>query len=311
VSPNPDARQRTPDEAELLASVRRCVAPGPDQDLHWEDVPGGWTAGWAKRLRFADQDLFCKRIEPNEARALALIAPLGLEHMLTVPYPELLSIGLLVTPFVDAPRISIKRVSDGLLSDLATVQNHLNQPPHDQHAGRATHGPYLLECLQVARQHLPQLKEPWSPALERWSEWLRRREQDEAAIAAVVNAMPRGWLHHDFREANILDSRPQLLVDWGSSWGHGPFLFDVAPFIYGRPVSIAAFCGTSDIARACLQADFERWLVAATAARAAGYIRWASIRFLSRGTPMADIERELDYEWGTYGLSDDVIRGSL
>lgn len=309
--PNHDDRQRAPDEAERMALVQRCVAPRSGQDLRWEDVPEGWTAGWVKRLRVGAQDLFCKRIEPNEARALARPAPLGLDHMLSVPYPDLLAEGLLVTPFVDAPRIRGKRVSDGLLADMAVVQNHLNQAPHDQHAGRATHGPYLAECLDEARQHLPQIEKPWSPALDRWSDWLRRREEDETAIAAVVNAMPRAWLHHDFREANILDSRPQMLVDWGSSWGQGPFLFDVAPFVYGRTASIVAFCETSNIARACLRADIERWLVAATVARAAGYVRWASIRFVSRDTPMVDVESELAYEWDTYGLSDAVIRGSL
>jgi hypothetical protein len=68
------------------------------------------------------------------------------------------------------------------------------------------------------------------------------------------------------------DSRPGFgqVIDWRSSYGHGPFLVDLAPFLVNDARGLATFVTHSDVCRSATRAEIERWLYAANCAGFAG-----------------------------------------
>ena len=85
--------------------------------------------------------------------------------------------------------------------------------------------------------------------------------------------MPFAWQHHDFREANIVGT-PQRLVDWGSSYGHGPFLFDLAPFLVDDARGSRLYRQELEICRGVSDNVFDAWMQAALAAAFASLLMY-------------------------------------
>jgi hypothetical protein len=98
-----------------------------------------------------------------------------------------------------------------------------------------------------------------------------RAHRDE--ITDAFSGMPFAWLHHDFPEAHIVGPSPKLL-DWGSSYGHGPFLFDLAPFLLTDPRGLEVFIAHSDICKQAARSEIDRWLYAGACAGFAGLTLW-------------------------------------
>jgi hypothetical protein len=114
--------------------------------------------------------------------------------------------------------------------------------------------------------------------------------------------MPSGWLHHDFREENILAGQPQYVADWGSSYGPGPFLYDLAPFLFGCPGRLDVFAESSELCDGVSRQAVERWLYAATAARCAALLRHA----LPLRPRLDELEPYLACQFEVYG---GLLRG--
>ena len=55
-------------------------------------------------------------------------------------------------------------------------------------------------------------------------------------IADCYCSMPLKWLHNDFQRGNLIGGKPSL-VDWGESYGVGPMLHDIAPFLSNEILS--------------------------------------------------------------------------
>ena len=111
------------------------------------------------------------------------------------------------------------------------------------------------------------------PVVEAFIEIADHIHAHRATITDAFCSMPFGWLYHDFREIQIIGDPPRL-IDWGSSYGHGPFLFDFAPFLVNDERGLAAFFAHSDICRSATEDEIERCLHAANCAHFAGFTLW-------------------------------------
>jgi aminoglycoside phosphotransferase (APT) family kinase protein len=252
----------------------------------WQVVPIriGLTSPHTYRFRLREQDYFVKEIKPNEARALRLLTHFDLRIAPRVVFPELLGDHILVTEYVDGGPIASKQLPRGFIQRYADMQNVLNT--RDALLGTeafegcafATEddGFYrrgILRCLDQGYGNLLSLRRHDLPVVQAYIEIANRIRAHREAVAAAFSRMPFAWLHHDFREAHILGD-PSILVDWGSSYGHGPFLFDLGPFLMGDPAGLDTFIARSELCREAARATIERWLYAATCAAFAGFMLW-------------------------------------
>ena len=98
----------------------------------------------------------------------------------------------------------------------------------------------ITRCARDGYEQLLRLRPYGLPILDEWQTVADHLRGQLEPIAEAFSSMPFAWLHHDFREGSILGD-PQRLIDWGSSYGHGPFFFDRAPFLVNDPAGLALF----------------------------------------------------------------------
>ena len=246
----------------------------------WEATPisGGGTSRNVYRLRCGDRDLFVKEIKANERETWKLLSSLLLTHVQRLIHPKLLEHDILIVEYLVGGAIGHRdAIEPGVIRDMAIVQNHLPHPelvadhPHRDDF----HGRYLAECLELAERSVVDLTALGIRGLEGYREVMSLLITQREQIVAEYAGMPSGWLHHDFREENILAGPPQFVADWGSSYGPGPFLFDLAPFLFGCPARLEVFTKSSELCDGTSRQAVERWLYIATAARCASLLRYA------------------------------------
>ncbi len=253
---------------------------------HWqiEALTSGMTSPHTYRFRLGEQDYFVKEIKPNEARILRLLTHLGLAIAPRVIEPALLPDSILVAEYIEGDPIASKRLPRDLIERYADMQNALNDRDvllgtqafegcsfTTEDDGFYRHS--ILRCMDQGYANLLSLRRHDLPVVEAFIEIADHIRAERDATADAFSGMPFAWLHHDFREAQII-GEPPVLVDWGSSYGHGPFLFDLAPFLIGDPEGLKTFIARSEVCRAAAQASIERWLYAATCAAFAGFTLW-------------------------------------
>jgi len=230
----------------------------------------GRTSSHKYRFRRGDKDYFVKEIKENERDILKLLVPLALTHVVKVAYPDLLDDSILVTPFIAGGPIKGRDLEPGLIRDFATIQNYFNSPEFLVEPG--TEGGvfferYLVRCLEIGYRNLLGFRTRNLHIVEQHISIAEHLLPNQNQLAEEFSYMPFARQHHDFREGNILGANPQVIIDWGSSYGRGPFLYDLAPFLFSHERNLEVFIEHSDI---CKQADREtidRWLYVATSAR--------------------------------------------
>jgi len=275
-------------------------------------IRSGMTSPHTYRLRRGEQDYFAKEVKANEARILRLLTHFGLAIAPRVIVPELLQDSILVAEYVEGAPIESKRLPPDLIERYADMQNVLNDREallgskafQDCMFTTEDDGFYrrsIARCLDQGYENLLSLRRHDLPVIEAFIEIADRICADRDAITDAFAGMPFAWLHHDFREAQIIGCPPRL-VDWGSSYGHGPFLFDVAPFLICDGGGLETFVSCSEICRSARPASIARWLYAATCAAFAGFTLWRLGEFgYVDGRQGREACRELlEYEYPAY-----------
>ena len=294
---------------------RRLQAHPAFQDLdRWAitDIKSGATSPHTYRFQMGDRDYFVKEVKANEKRILGLLSALDLEIAPSVVYPELLEQDILVARYVRGMPHDSKQLPTTLIRNYARMQNVLNDKrnltQNDAFYGctftDADDGFYrksITRCIERGYENLVGLRRHRLPIVEAFVEIADHIRTHRESIEDGFSAMPFAWLHHDFREAHIMGDPPKLL-DWGSSYGHGPFLFDLAPFLFSDEAGLAVFVADSDICRHAGRKDLERWLYVATCAGFAGFALWRLQEFgYVDGRQDRDACRVLlDYEYPAY-----------
>lgn len=228
-------------------------------------------------LARGDQRYFVKEIRNNECYTLKLLHRQNLNLAPVIPAPELLDQKVLLADFIPGDKPTCKRLDKALIQDFAEMQNALNNPvifaegsmPSGCKFTARDDGFFrsgMVKNLLQAEQNIAALKRFGLPIVDEVEAAAEQVLSQIETLATQYVAMPFAWQHHDFREGNILGT-PQRLIDWGSSYGHGPFLFDLAPFLIDDPEGWSVFVAASDICRQSTPAAIEKWLQLAVAAR--------------------------------------------
>ncbi|MBN1138295.1 MAG: hypothetical protein JXM73_17030 [Anaerolineae bacterium] len=292
------------------------------------DPGSGLTSPNRYRFQCGDRDYFVKEVKANERRILAFLTGYRLEIAPRVVLPELLEQDIAVTDYVRGVPLKSKTLPETLIRNYALMQNILNQH-HVFERAEAFRGctftsqddgfyrSSITRCIDQGYENLLGLRAYDLPVVEAFVEIADHIRAYRVPIIDDYAGIPFGWLHHDFREDQIIGDPPKL-IDWGSSYGHGPFLFDLAPFLVNDEPGLAAFIAHSDICRSARRAEIARWLYAANCASFAAFALWRLSDFgyaslaQSRESCRALLETEypayrpiLDHVPGQAGQHDD------
>lgn len=245
------------------------------EDLRlWRVVPlnGAQTV---VRLSHEEHDYVAKLAKPNEVEVHRRLLKLDLQNIVTSRFPNLLDHGVLVTSFVPGGPIREPFLSQGLVIDLARVQNRLDPDPVVSQEDRVTWRDYAIDAMQMGQLKLGRTRK--SGTVLELTTIVRALQPRWREIATEYASMPFAWLHYDLREANILAGLPQTVIDWGSSHGPGPFLYDMARFCLSDGATFHTFSGVSDLCRRASDKELSRWLYAAACANLATMLKYLEV----------------------------------
>ena len=254
---------------------------------------------------------FVKATQENEGRILLWLSGLSLRHVPDIVYPDMLHHNVLVVAFVPGGNLTSKHLDSSLVAEYAQIQRQWQQ--QGRHKPRTASdvqrsGDYCMACNAKAGEVLDRLTKEGYPFADTAATLYEGLADRMAAIAQDLAQMPLGLLHHDFREENVLVGPPQQICDWGSCYGEGPFLFDLAPFVIHDSELLSCFLRCRVPAANYSSADINRWLFAALALRFLGFLRY--FWDLCPGASPADRRTEafIRYHLDTYELLADTAR---
>ncbi len=281
---------------------------------HWTiiDTDSGVTSPNSYRFQRDDRDYFAKEIKENEKRILGFLAGSELEIAPRIVCPELLEQGIAVYDYVRGTPIEGKTLPPALIRNYALLQNILNREQIFQQVdalrgctfSSKDDGFYresITRCIDQGYDNMLKLRAHNLPIVQAFIGIADHIRAHRVPIIDDFAGMPFGWLHHDFREIHIVGDPPKL-IDWGSSYGHGPFLFDLAPFLVNDASGLDTFIAHSDICQSATRAEIERWLYAANCASFGALMLW---RLADPGHARLIETREscqafLEYEYPAY-----------
>jgi hypothetical protein len=268
------------------------------------------TSAHTYHFRCAHVEYFVKLIKDNERRILQVLDRLGLELAPRVIYSDLLEDDILVAEFIPGGQLQSKRLDPVLVQRYALMQNALNDESlfregnpasgcafsdHDDGFYRAG----FMRCLEEGYEELLRLRHHRLAIVERYVRLAEHVRANRAWIADEYADMPFAWLHHDFKENNIVGHPPKL-VDWGSSYGHGPFLYDLGSFVRQDAQTMATFVQHSDICRSVAPAQIRRWAYVSTCSNLAGFVLWRLKEPGGNWSTRAECQAFLEYEYAAY-----------
>jgi len=166
-------------------------------------------------------------------------------------------------------------LDDCSIFNMVNFQNQIKTNKQDDGFYRAT----FLENMRHGADHLLRLKSfNWSilKDYDRLLKWIVERQ--DVLIDGFAGS-PFAWIHHDFDDYNLI-GWPQKLIDWGSSYGYGPYLYDISPYLLNNQESLRMFSQSSWIWARHAEEDNQRSLMANVCARFVGFLNWNLDDFL-------------------------------
>lgn len=246
---------------------------------NWEikKIKVGNTSPIKLKLSLESTKYFFKLIKDNEKQILKILSSMNSELIPKVIYPDLLDQNILICQYIDGGTLKNRNLDPELIKNFAQMQNLLNDDMFikrskflDGYIRRKKDDGmfrnYVLESIPIGYNNLHKLKKLRLDIIEDFLVIFDVLIKKSDLIAREYAKMPFARQHHDFREESITKS-PQKLVDWCSSYGHGPFLFDLAPFLWENPKSLKIFMDSSLICRNSNEEQIKRWLFIATCFR--------------------------------------------
>jgi len=256
---------------------------------------------------------FIKEVKPHEAQANYFLYALKLPHLPYTAYPQLLENKVLVIPYIEGGMMPEKerKLDYGLLRDFITFQNKMNDkkffrkynPPELENLKKRDDNWFTGRFevnLKEGRKNLLMVKRKYPLSIvDRYLEIYDLLRKDEHGISKDYAGMPFTRMHHDFKENNILGKKHKL-IDWGSSYGRGPFMFDLSIFLVHDKKAMDIFMKESNIARQASREQVERWLYVALANRFNDFCKWyirpGSVHLKSE----AKLKNILNHNYKTY-----------
>ena len=256
---------------------------------------------------------FVKEVKPHEAQANYYLCALNLTHLPHAVYPELLKKKILVMNFVEGKMLKERKISLDLFRDFITFQNKLNiesfrlenNPLQINNYCEVDDGFFkksLDEEWNKGKENLLNLKKKYDlKVIDNFLEIVNFLSKDREKIIDEFSKIPFARQHHDFREDNILINKDgQFLIDWGSSYGYGPFIYDYSKFIVYDKKAFNLLMKNSDICKNTTKEKVERWLYLGLVKKMFNLLKW----YLPEGHHYVETKsktkKRLEYEYKTY-----------
>lgn len=272
-------------------------------------MQGGIIARHKYKISKGDKQYFVKDIKENEKNILKVLVDIDAKFIPKIYFPQLLNKNILVTEYLSGGQLIGKKLDKELLIGFVKFQNFLNDKvyltrnrPGDLANFSEKDGGFFKKCITAnfnfGLRYLSSLNKFNLETVELNMELLSHLRKHRKEIIRDFTSMPFARQHHDFKEDNIIGN-PQKLTDWGSSYGYGPFLFDLAPFLLNDNDNYELFIENSDICTKYDRKTIDRWLYVAAVARFVENLRY---RLKDNGL-LDDREKckeYLEYEYQTY-----------
>jgi hypothetical protein len=264
-------------------------------------------------LSKGNKKYFVKEVKPHEAQVNYFLSIIKLKHIPFAVYPRLLDKNILVLNFIEGGMMPQKdrKIDIDLLKDFIKFQNKMNDKKFfdkynifklnnfsTKNEGWFTGR--LQRNLAAGRENLVKLKRKYNlPIIDKYLEIADYLKLDQDNISVEFANMPFARQHHDLREDNIIGKKHKL-IDWGSSYGYGPFMYDLCLFLVNNKKAFDIFIKNSDIAKKYSIQQVKRWLYVALADRFDDFCKW----HLRPGTPNLisknKLKNVLNYNYKTY-----------
>lgn len=231
------------------------------------DTPGG-------------RPLAVKVVRPNEALILRVLAHLRSPLVPSICCPKSIGEGLLIWHYLDPaavgplhPDLAKAYAQFHNATDDGKVFVELGLPAKLEKSGQEFYIDTLHRCFSAAMVNLAKLQGYAWPVLDSVRKTMAKVGEREDQLAERFGNTPFAWIHNDFRNENIVGNPPKL-IDWGSSYGYGPYLYDIGPYLVESDEAMRAFAGESAIYQSRSQSARQGDLLACTAAALTGYLHW-------------------------------------
>jgi len=234
---------------------------------------------------------------------------LKLKHIPGAVFSDLLTKQILVRRFISGTVLKSKKLDLGLIKDFITLQNKLNKEEYFRgynrfsinNSSQKDDGFFREETSRFfveGPEKLAKLKIYNLQIVNKFYKIFKHLEKNKEQIIDDFSNMPFARQHHDFRDDNIV-GKQQKLVDWGSSYGYGPFLFDLAAYLVNDRRGFEILLKHSDICKKSDRKKIERWLYVALAASFLGFLQWR-IDIGANFKNKEECRKFLEYEYKPY-----------
>jgi thiamine kinase-like enzyme len=193
---------------------------------------------------------------------------------------------------------------DGTIFDEWVLPAKRDKSGHDFYADA------LIRCLAQARENVQKVEGVGLEKPQAICEVLELVGEHPNELADGFGAVPFAWIHNDFRDENIVgadgDGGGQRLIDWGSSYGYGPYLYDIAPYLLESGEAMRAYAVESTIWRRRTVDQRSSDLIVCATAALLGYLHWHLGDLLQDGD-VACLQRSLQRRQVQFQLLRDLL----
>jgi len=279
-------------------------------------INAGIVSNHKYKIKSHNSSFFVKEIKDNEANILKILDMIDLDFYPKILYLDLLDKNILVSEFIEGDALQSWEIQDNLLLGFTQMQNLMNNISFLKEKEifgisnfSETDGGFfrnqITENFLYGLETLDDLSKTNLPIVKKHFELVSFLKKDKQKIFDDFSNMPFARQHHDFKQDNIIGN-PQKLVDWGSSYGYGPFLFDLAPFLLNNKNQLELYKSKSDVCKGFTDRQINRWLYVAAVAR---YMEDLRYRISDNGwnSSKEKCERFLESEYDNYQSLLDKI----
>jgi len=259
------------------------------------------------------QTFFVKEVKIHEAQMEYFLSKLKYGHLPYSIFPKFLEKGILVRQYIKGNMLRSKNIDLGLVRDFACMRSEMNDKrffnKHNifklDNFSRKDGGFYaksLSQSFDFAPKRLKELDKYKLREVEDYWEIYKHLKKNKKEIIKGFVSMPFAKQHQDFREDNIIVDKlgKQNLIDWGSSYGYHPFMFDPAPFLVYNKKALKTYMDNLNFCKRASDAQISRWLYVGLAAKFFDNVKWRLDPSEYRADTKVKCKKYLAYEYETF-----------
>ena len=155
----------------------------------------------------------------------------------------------------------------------------------------------ILNKINVALRVFKHLQRRTKGKLFYYDEIFNAISSKKVKIIDCYCSMPLRWLQNDFQRGNLIGGKPSL-IDWGESYGVGPILHDIAPFLSKETLNICFEIISNEYKKSI--EECYRWFFSALCIRLAYELVWQYINYFRTSSQIITNLEAFDQQYPSY-----------